>query len=269
MEKFIEMVKDHPIPIAIGVVVLLLLMRGGSKTSSSGSSALAYQSQQLSVQSNTQIAGINSATTLGLGAQSVEKFRIAASDAQARTSVAANVVSSMMGATLQRDLADSASTNKVILATFARAANNDTIAGDLEKQKLVINGGIRMNADNLNAQILRNNDDNNFKLNEIGAKTQGNLATIAAQTLGSVSVIGAIGNQAQIMADKNNAFTASTLPTLLQSRENLARITGQNAIQIAQVNTQADNTRAQGEKNASDWGIVTNFVGSIGKIFGF
>lgn len=254
----IAVIKAHPIPIGIGVVILLLLIRSGgaTKTTNSGSS-VALQSQQLAVQSNSQIAGINSATSIALGAQSVERYRIGESDALARTQTAASVISTMMGATLQRDLTDSAAMNKVVLAGVARSTNSDNIAASLQSQNAEINSKIRINSDTLAAQISRNNSDNNFKLAQIGQQTQGSLA-----------IISGVGTQAQIMADKNNAYAASTLPSLMAHAEAMATITGQNAFQIVQQQTKAANTTADANANAVNTKSDQSWISSIASVIG-
>lgn len=241
-------VKEHPIPIVIGVVVLLLIAsasRSGGSTGGGNGAAYAAQANAMGV----QMAGISSSAQIELGAQATERYKVGQNAALARTGVVANMFEVMTGAMSDQILSNGANTLKVTQDVLARQANGDILAANERANTAKINGGIKVNADNLAAQITMNTNDNNFKLNEIGAKTNGSIAMIMAG--------GAVQKDLLVT---NNAFAAANLPTLLQHAENMLSIGGKNQLEIVNSQTGAAKTTAQAAKNKSDWGIVTNIA---------
>lgn len=260
----LAIVKEHPIPVVIGVMIVILIVSrsGSSVPASTGSNAaLAVRSQELAVQSNSQIAGINSQTAIGLGAQATERYKAGESAAVARTNIAASLVNTSIGALSQQVLGDQANNLKVIQATFARAINNDNLSADAAYKDKVINAGIRMHVDDLNAQTNLQNNDNNFKLAQIGAS----------------------GDIQKTLLGMNLEFAGKNLPTVLQHSENMARISGANTISLAQatgltatelarINTrpaviQADSAAANSQAQ-SDQGWLKTGAAIIASIFG-
>jgi hypothetical protein len=250
----VGIVKEHPIPIVVGVVILLLLMSrsGGSSGGGGNVAAFAAQANSLAAQTNVQISGINSANQIAMGAQATERYKVGQNAALARAGIASDMFEVMTGAASQQILSNSANTLKITQDVLARQANGDILASNERANTAKINGAIQLNADALSAQIRMNADDNNFKLNEIGAKTNG-----------SIAVMQAGGVIQKDLLNINNAFTAANLPTIMQHEENMLKIGGKNQLSIVERQTQADNTRAQAAKNGSDWGIVGNFFNAI------
>jgi len=269
-----QVIKDHPVPIIGGVILLLILSRAGGSSSSSGGSgnaAAAYAAQ-------SQITGINAQTSIALGAQSVEKAKIAADAATIRSSAAESFMASIAGMANSSMINESNNQVKNITNLYSNQQNLEKIKNDYDIGVKTINANISMNKDKLAAQQKAYETDANFKLASIGATTNGNLAMIGAS------------KDAQLALNaQQNAFTASTLPTLMQQQQTMAKISGDynlsmlqasglNAQQLAQIsgdsaaklasiNTQAQNTLAQSQKNKSDWGIVGNIFGSISDLF--
>lgn len=256
----IAIAKEHPVPVGIGVlVIVLLLMRSGSSqpSSASVSNAAAYQAQ-------SQLTSINAGTSVALGAQSVDRAKIAEDAATTRAGVMAGLFSTLAGLSAQTTLKGQDNTLKIVQSSFSSADNQKQLDNQLALGTATVNANVRMNSDKLAAEHSNLIDDNNFKLSQIGLQTQGSIAMIGA------------GKDAQLaLAAQNNAFTASTMPSIFaqqallagmgyKSASDLATITGQNATNIAQIQVGPSQTAAQAGKNKSDWGIVTD----IGKIIG-
>lgn len=259
----IAVVKEHPIPVVIGVAIVILIISRSGGTVSNGavnSGALALQSQQLAVQSNTQIAGINSQTAVALGAQATERYKVGADAATTRAGIAASLVNTSIGALSQQALDDSANNLKVIQATFARATNNDNLTADSLNKQRAINAGVAMNAADLQAQTDRQNNDNNFKLAQIGAATNGSLTLLNAQ-----------GQIQKDLLGMNLSFTGANLPTILQHQENIVAINGSNAVKLATVNTQAAvigaSAAADASQTKSDQSWVAQAASIVGSFF--
>lgn len=256
----IAVVKEHPIPVVIGVVIVILIISRSGGTVSNGSvnsGSLALQSQQLAVQSNTQIAGINSQTAVSLGAQATERYKAGESAATTRAGIAASLVNTSIGALSQQALDDSANNLKIVQATFARAINNDNLAADSLNKQNAINANVQMNVNDIQGQIIRQNSDNNFKLSQIGAATGGSLTLLNAQ-----------GQIQKDLLGMNLSFTGANLPTILQHQENIAAINGNNAVKLATVNTQASVINANAAADASQTKSDQSWVSTIGNIVG-
>lgn len=264
MENIIEVAKKHPVPIGIGVVVLLVLvMSSRGSAASSGSNAGAYlQAQKIAADSNGQIAALNSQLSLGLGAQSVEKMSIQEQAASIRANGAMSLFASLAGVNAQVAMNDSNNAAKTVVASFANKQAMTQLENDYSIQQQTIGANIKMNGDKLASAKAMLESDNNFKLAAIGATTQGDIAKINAISEADLK-----------SQNQQNAFTLTTMPSIFAHAESMAKITGQNAANIytiqgktatdiASLQTQAARTQAQGQKNKSDWGIVTD----IGKI---
>lgn len=245
--QIIALVKEHPVPFAIGAVVLLLLMmRGGStQAAQSNGSALA----QASMQNNTNLAQINAATSVQLGAQSVEAAKNAQDAALART----GVMASMFNNLVTSNASVSVGMAGVNAGTVAKALDASNARNQMElnsqTQQAQIQAGITTAANNLAGQIQMHTDDNNTKLSAIGLATQGQLDLMHLQ--GDIST-----TQLGMNIDAN----AKSLPMILQSAQEMARINGGNQLAIVQAQTKAADTTAQAAKNKSDWGIVGNIA---------
>lgn len=269
MENIIEVAKKHPVPIGIGVVVLLVLvMSSRGSAASSGSNAGAYlQAQQIAANSNGQIAALNSQVSLGLGAQSVEKMSIQEQAATIRANGAMSLFASLAGVNAQVAMNDSNNAAKTVVASFANKQAMTQLDNDYMIQQQTIGANIKMNGDKLAAAKSMLESDNNFKLSAIGATTQGDIAKI-----------GAISAAELASQDKQNAFTLTTMPSIFAHAESMAKITGQNAVNlytvqgktatdIAGIQTEAARTTAQAGKNKSDWGIVSGIASTVASFF--
>jgi len=254
MEKIIEFVKANPIPVGIGVVVLILIIssRGGGVSSDGAEAAASYNAAA------AQIAGINAQTSVALGSQSIEKTKIAESAALQRTQTAATVFTALANVNATQAMNDSNNVFKSIYANIESSTARFALEKKSETELAAINAGVRMNVDKLNAELTKAKNDNNFRLSEIGALTQGNLQLIQAT-----------GTEQRLTMGQQNAFVAANLPTFMQHEENIAKIQGTTAENIARIQTQPAQTAAQGQKNKNDWGIVTDVLKIGGKIFGF
>lgn len=253
--QIIELVKSHPVPFGIGAVVLLLLvMRSGGSTATAQSNGSALA--QASMANNTQLAQINAGTSVSLGAQSVEAAKNAQDAATARTGVMASLFNSMV----QGNAAVSVGMASVNAGTVQKAidasAAREQMTLNYQAQQSQIQAGVTTAANTLAGQIQMHLDDNNAKLSAIGLTTQGNLDLLAKGGEISTTQLG-----------MNLSAQATSLPMILQSTENMARITGGNQLAVVQAQTKAADTTAQAAKNKSDWGIVGNIIGSIASFF--
>lgn len=252
--QIIEVVKNHPVPFAIGAIVLILLVTRGTSTQAAQSNGSALAAA--SMQNNTQLAQINAGTSVSLGAQSSDRYKAAQDAATARTGIMASMFDSLVGSNASVSVSmagiNAGTVQKAIDAANARSA----MELNAQTQQAQISAGISTAANSLAAQVQMHLDDNNNKLSQIGLNTQGNLELMSKA--GDIST-----NQLGM----NLSAQATSLPMILQSQQEMARITGQNAIQIAQVNTKAADTTAQATKNKSDWGIVGNIASTIGSFF--
>lgn len=255
----IEVVKAHPVPIGLGVlVILLLVMSKGSTSSRAASNAGAYlQSQQMASSANVALAGLNSQTQLGLGAQSVENNRIAADAANTRMGIVGN----LFAMTTQANAEVTANRENNLLATYqtSMASKQNILVAEnaYDIQKRTIAANVEMNGDKLAAQIRANENDNNTKLSAIGLATSGELALL--EKTGSIQ---------SSLADKNYAYQLTTLPMVLQHAETMQKIGGTNAATLANINTEVArinaNTNASNAKTArqQSWlGVVGDFLG--------
>jgi len=246
MEKIIEVVKAHPVPIVIGVVVLLVLMNRGNAAASSGSNAGAYlQAQSMATNANVQMAAMNSQASVALGAQSVDRYNVAEKAATDRMGIAASLFSTITGVNAQLAASNTDATVKTMTASMQHQENMQTIANKLTTDQATIAANVQQTGMKLSAAKDMMESDNNFRLAQIGAQTNGALSLL----------------------DKQQGFEMQTLPMALAHQEEMARITGQNAINLAMVNTQPANTQAQAAKNKSDWGIVTDIGSMIAGFF--
>lgn len=252
--QIIEIVKSHPVPFAIGAVVLLLLVSrsGSTQAAQSNGSALA----QASMANNTQLATINAGTSVQLGAQASDRFKAAQDAATTRAGITAGMFDSLVNSNASVSVAmagvNAGTVQKAIDAANAREAMNLSA----QVQQSQITAGITTAANNLAGTIQMHLDDNNAKLNAIGLTTQGQLDLLAKGGEISTNQLG-----------MNLAAQATSLPMILQSTENMARITGSNQLAVVRAQTKAANTTAQANKNKSDWGIVGNVIGSIASFF--
>lgn len=247
----IEVVKEHPIPVVVGVVIILLLMSRGGGASSPGNTAA------LAVQNNTQIAGINAQTAVSLGAQATERYKAGESAAIARMGVASDIFATATNASAAQATNNSANNLKVVQQTFARAMNLDNLQADSENKQRAINAGLLSQQRNLDAQLAAQKNDINFKLNEFTQTIDANGSAL----------------------DKQLSFTKDNLPTLLQHAENMLKIGGSNAqalatingnttLGVAQYQTDAQRTAADAAANKSNWGIVSDIGSTIAAFFG-
>lgn len=273
--QIIEMVKSHPVPFGLGLVVLLLLVtRGGSTTAAqSNGSALAQQSMA----NNTQLAQINAGTSVALGAQSVDAAKNAQAAALGRTTLATQALTAMVTSNANSSVAmagvNATSVKNALDASTARTQmqlNNDT-------QMATITAGQTTAANTLAAQVQMHLDDNNNKLSQIGLTTQGNLAllgltgqnavTLSAQNgangIGAINAAGAISTNQLGM---NIASYQTSLPSLLQSTENMAKINGGNALAIVQAQQQAAIIKANSQADAQQTKDDQSWLGSLGSL---
>lgn len=213
-------VKQHPVPVGIGFVVLLVVVSAsrnsggsaGSKTAAAAAYATAANAQ------NAQVMAINSATAQALGAQSVEKFKASESAAVQRQGLATSALTSLAGVSAAIGASSNQTLTQTLQIATAGQVSKDQIAADLEKQTRSINGGIKMNADTLAAQIRLNENDNNFKLAQIGKTTQGNLDLMQMMGSNAVTLAGVNGATALALADKQitQAFGLADRETIQQ-----------------------------------------------------
>lgn len=259
MENIIEVAKKHPVPIGIGVVVLLVLvMSSRSSAASSGSNAGAYlQAQKIAADSNGQIAALNSQTAVALGAQSVEKMSIEEQAASIRANGAMSLFSSLAGVNAQVAMNGSNNAAKTVVASFANKETMTKLENDFAIQQQTIGANIKMNGDKLQAAKQMLESDNNFKLAAIGATTQGDIAKIGALSAADLA-----------SQDKQNAFTLTTMPSIFAHAETMAKITGQNAAQIANINMHAANTTADANARATNAKTSQSWVSSIASVIG-
>lgn len=224
-------IKEHPVPVGIGVVVILLLIISSrNSSSSSGSGAASYlQAQQIATSSNTQMAAINSQASIALGAQSVDRYKIAESAAIERTNIVGNIFATMTGTNAQVTMNNSNNLFKSLQSGYAHAENMDQLDKNFIVQQQAISGNIKMFGDKLSADQTALVTNVNATLNALG---------------------------------QTQAYTERNMPTLLQHSENMAKIAGSNQLAIVTRQTEAANTSADASKNKSDWGIVSD----IGKI---
>lgn len=233
----IEIVKAHPVPIGIGVVVLILLIssRSSQPSSASVSNAGAFAAQ-------AQITGMNAQTSIALGQQSVERAKINAASAGARTTSATNLFGAIAGMLTQNASNDSNNSIKVMSNAFAHADNQQAFANQLQLGESNINAGIRINADKINGSIRAIQEDNNFKLSEIGAKTQGSLALMRGDTINAMDIFA-----------QQSPFIASTLASQMQHEENMLFRQTEAAVTKAQSDAHAQNV-----KNDQQWAKDAN-----------
>lgn len=246
MEKIIEAVKAHPVPIVAGVVILLLLMNRGS-AASNGSSAGAYlQAQSIAAGTNVQIASLNTQAGVAFGAQSVEKYSIAEKAATDRAGIVASLFSTVTGVNAQLAAASGENTVKTVVASMTHKENMQSIADKFATDQNTIAANIQINGDKLSAAQKALETDNNFKLKQIGEQTNGVLA----------------------MMGKQQDFQLQTLPMALQHEETMAKITGQNALNIVNVTSHAQNTVADANARATNAKTTQGWIGSIANIIG-
>lgn len=298
--SIIAIVKEHPVPIGLGVVVILLLMmsRGGSSTTSNSGSSSAnvgafLQSQSIAAQSNAQISALNSQSQIALGLQSVDRFKTAEDAATARMGIVASIFNTQATTGAQLSLNNQNNLVKSQQSMFANKENLALIDSNMQVSKDTIAANIRMNGDKLNASQKAIESDNNFKLAYLGKQTEGSLAGLQiaggqakdlavlnqttqlsllnATGVNQVNSINASGNVAQTLLGMNLDYTNKNLPAMLNHAERVAAINGQSAMALAQIQTSVANTNAQtaqdASKNASAMGWLSTIGNLVGKYF--
>lgn len=270
-----SVVKEHPIPIGIGVVVILLIVfsRGSNGATSSNAGAF-LQAQSIAAQSNNQLAEITMRGNIALGQQSVERNHIAMDAATARTGAVAGLFATMVGTNAQvRMNADNNGVKTQQLMLNSNANMLETNA-QLAIAKETIAGGIKANADKLAAQIRMGENDNGFKLSAIGAQTSGNLALMQKRGELDAAATAQNINFQKWGIDKNYEFqdklmtaNATTLPALLQHQINMAKIQGDQEYQRLSITTAADRTMANANARNKDADTGGDWISNIAKLF--
>jgi hypothetical protein len=266
MESIIVIVKQHPIPIALGVIVLLVLISSRSAPTVTAAQGSTLAERQIAANSNSQIAGINAQTAIALGAQSSDQNKTAMAQATARTAIMANLFAAVTGTSAAAAMNDSTNQLKTIQAQFARADNNQLFSNNMKLGEDTISAGVAMKSKDLDTQIAMNRDNINGKLAAIGAATSGNIGAIMAQGKNLLDLQGA-----------DLAFKDKNLSSLLQNSENIAKISGANAqamatIQanaattIAGINTSAARTAADAQSSSSKSSSNMAWVGTVAEI---
>jgi hypothetical protein len=248
------MVKANPVPFAVGGVVLLLVIM--SSRSGSSSSAAGYSTA--SMQQSTALAQINAGTSVSLGAQATERYKAGEAAALERTSIAASLLNSMTTTNANTAVAMSGINATQVKNAMDAQNTRASIDANASNQRYQMEETAKLGWANINAQVAMHTDDNNFKLKEIGATTQGQLELMDKAGVISTNQLG-----------MNLDWQGKYLPTVLQSQENIMRIQGANQLAIVKEQMGPEYKRAQAEKNKSDWGIVGSIGKSIGSVFGF
>jgi hypothetical protein len=249
--NIMAVVKEHPVPIGIGVVVILLIVfaRGSNGATSSNAGAF-LQAQSIAAQSNNQLAEITTRGNIALGQQSVERSRIAMDAATARTGAVSSLFATMVGTNAQVRM----NTDNNSVKTQQLMANSNMNALETNAQLSVardtIAAGIRTSSDKLNAMIRMNENDNNTKLNALGMETSGNLALLQKR------------GEFDLMAlDKQIDLSIKTLPAMLQHAETMLNIQGTNAQGLARIMIEPDLLVAKANQDK----IRTDAANSVSK----
>lgn len=293
MDKIIQVIKDHPLPILGGVVVLLFLMRsgGGASSSSAGvsagnSDAYILQSQKINSDANIAVSNINANASVQRAKIASENF-IAQTNAQASIAIknSGDMVSAMLGAMSASNTRNTADNNLTLglnsqYVTAGTAAKS--IAADVQKYEMGSHVQIAgINADLQKAMmtkdiaVLNNNlattlAGNNFTL-------EGRKIDVASKAL-DVGLKTSQGDQSNTLYSletqrKSVDYAAQNLPTILSSQQAIAAANNASLLALAQINsqTQIQNTKLNTEaaRKKADTNIFNSLVGGITSIFGF
>lgn len=244
-------VKEHPVPIGIGVVVILLIVfaRGSNGATTSNAGAF-LQAQSIAANSNNQLAEITTRGNIALGQQSVDRTRIAMDSATARTGMVASLFATMVGTGAQVQMSRDTNAVKSQQQMLASNANMLETGANLKLGQESIAAGIKVNADKLGAMIRMNETDNNTKLTAMGMQTNGDLQKMQLQ--------GQFGLQAM---DKEYDYNIKTLPQMLQHAETMLNIQGTNSQALARIMIEPDLLVAKANQDK----IRTDAANSISK----
>ncbi|MDE2429504.1 MAG: hypothetical protein KGM99_12290 [Burkholderiales bacterium] len=253
---YIKVIKENPIPIALGVgVLLLIMMRGGSSNAAIQNGynpAVALQSQAIAANTDVQINGQNAQVTMA-NMQLQQKL------SETRAAYASNVFQASTAASVAMNQTQGVNTanflqhldNQNAVAANLNMGMANTMAG-----QSVAFAGLKNNLDMLNV-----NANTQLSLAGIQANTQrygmDTGKQVALAQLNSASQITnksldykyAIDNRT---IDSNNA----NLPSLLQFSANAMQIQNAGAQQLAVINGQ--NTQALATISADTLRYQTN-----------
>jgi hypothetical protein len=245
----VNVVKEHPVPVGLGVfIVLILIFSRSSNTASVANSGAAA-----AMNGTVQLAGLSANTSVALGAQSVQNNKIQQDAANARFGIASGLLSTIASFGAQTEAQSTDNAFKIVQSAMSNDVQKTALADDLTKSTNTINANVKMNADNLSAGLKALVESDNNKINLVGAQTQG-----------SVAVIQAGGNVASDLKAQDYAFYGANLSTLLQHSETLTSIQGKNQIGAIQAQQQAANTTADAAARAQNAATSQSWLSSIG-----
>lgn len=255
MENIAEVVKKHPVAIGVGVLVLLLLLTKSGSSNTSNSSA-GYASAIASTNaSNVQISAIN------------------ASLAAKRTDAASGMYSASVNANTAIALNDTNAFTSMLLGLFKHSETLTALSDQKQVQDAQISAAQATAAAGFDAQVQMHTGDINAKLDAL-AQTLG-FETHQVDTSAQLAQIQMSDNFS--LANKSIDVTAANLPIILQSQENVAKIQGDTATQLAVINgqttqavaalnTSAARTTASSNasaQTASNWGSYISDAAAI------
>lgn len=273
-------VKEHPVPIGIGVVVILLIVfsRGSSNGAAPNNAGTFLQAQSIAANSNATIAEITMRGNVAQGQQSVERNRIAMDAATARTGQVAGLFATMVGTGAQVRMATDSNAVKSQQQMLAANANMLETSANLSIARDTVAAGIKVNADKLAAQQRLFETDANYKLNALGLQTNGDLRMLEQVGKNQIANINAQGTvtgnlmdkeftHTSSMLDKNLAYSSSTLPSLLQHQQTMLGMQNDIAYQLASIQTAADRKKAEADARKTDSETGKNWVKTVASIF--
>lgn len=261
-----SVVKEHPIPIGIGVVVILLIVfsKGGSGASSNNAGTF-LQAQSIAAGSNAQIAEITMHGNIAQGQQSVERNSIAEGAATERASIVAGLFATMVGtgAQVRMNSDNNAIKSQMNLAAQTQSLNQTMVQQAIARETIA--AGVKTSGDKLAAQITMQENDNNFKLNAIGLETGGNLALMAKRgDLDAKAMDKQLDFQGKLIS-----ANAATLPMILQHQQTMQKASGDLQYQLASIATAADRRIADAKARNIDADTGGDWISNIAKIIAF
>lgn len=260
-------VKEHPLPIGIGVLVLIIVI---ASSRSSGSSASSNGDAQADA-TNLQSQNIAASQSVALGAQSTQQALASTSAGTDRQSIAASLFASLAQTQAVSDMNSSNNTVQLVTAAFQNTQNQTQLADSLKLQEDTNTTNAGLAYQSLADQLKAVQDSNATSTANIAATAAGNVSQINASTAGTEGV-----------AAQSYNFLGANLATLLQHSENLAKIQGSTATQLATIQTspsliaaqngtltsQANANAANAQSGASWVSTAASVIGAVGEFFG-
>jgi hypothetical protein len=241
---FIGVIKEHPIPVAAGVVILLVVLKSSSNNTAKAQATSGYnpaidlQFQALAADTNVKINGQNtSANIMGM--------QLDTAMANARTKYSADMFTTATAAEVELNKISSQSFTTGLTNFFSRLDNQQQFGNQLALGSKSIDSN----------QILTvAGFDNQYRMLQADTGRQLSLAGINSDTqkygidsgrqiaMAQIGVNSSLGNKAldykfsidNKTIDSNNV----NLPSLLQHSENSAKIAGSNAQALSVINGQ-------------------------------